>query len=117
MSMEKLCYYTESSDCSTCLELVSSLPFVVDSDLTPLTEYFVFVKDKFGDVYFTTITSSITGTLSFTDLLFLNLFNPASGVFNIWLSSDASGSPKIIIYSDEETNIDYNCIVYKNICD
>lgn len=89
---------------------------MVNSDLTPLTEYFVFVKDKFGDVYFNTITTTNTGQLSFTDLLFENLFNPVAGVFQIWVSADVSGTPKLVIYTDED-DVDFSCIVYKNICD
>lgn len=115
MTMEKLCTYTSYSDCEKCLEVVSSLPFVLATDLTPLTEYFVFCKDKFGEVYFTTITTTITGELSFNDTLFLNLFNSASGVFNIWISSDASGLPKATLY--EEDDVAVKCIVYKYICD
>jgi len=58
------------------------------------------------------ITTTVGGELSITDTDFPNLFNPHSGFFTIWVSANASGSPRLDI---DDNN--HNCITYQNICD
>lgn len=114
--MERLCDKLGPL-CLTCIERVSALPFTVGTALLSDTQYYVFVRDKFGETYVTEITTGEDGSITITENDFPNLFSPYSGVFTIFVSSNISGSPRAELINDEDPDGSYYCITYTNICD
>ena len=76
-------------DCSNCYEVSrasSSLNFLVG--LTPSTAYYLFVEDKFDNIYRVLITSGADGSITIDPASFPgSLFNKFAGVFTVVVST------------------------------
>lgn len=107
-----ICSTDIEKNCDVCYEVAradSDLTFIYG--LTPSTQYYLWVIDKFNTSYKKLFTSGIDGsfTIDPTDEAYPGgLFNTYAGDLEVFISSDASGDTVIpmVIYA---TN--YNCVL------
>lgn len=114
--MERLCDKLGPL-CLTCIEETSALPLTLGTALLSNTEYYVFVRDKFGETYVTEIETDGDSNIIITESNFPGLFSPYAGVFTIWISANIGGSPRAEIINPEDEDNEYFCVTYTNICD
>ena len=106
-----ICDDTFDPSCETCYEVSradNDLVFIYG--LTALTQYYLFVIDKFNNVYKVLFTSGADGsfTIDSTNSAYPSgLFNIYAGAFEVFIASDVDGTTVIplTIYA---TN--YNCL-------
>ena len=99
--------------CDTCYELTfpDCQDMVFDLGLTPASEYYVIITDKFGNEYYDQLTVDASGSLIIDPLLYVqgSLFTPFSGSFTLTIKEG-------LVYSDliEFTidSISYNCVIF-----
>lgn len=107
-----VCDLDISFNCDQCYEVSKAsdaLTFAVG--LTPSTQYFLFVTDKFKKIYRVLITTSVTGGFTINNDDFPGtLFNKFAGTFTVFISLDANAA-------DTETltisAVEYGCIALK----
>lgn len=107
-----ICTENIEKNCDTCYEVSradTDLVFVYG--LTPSTQYYLWVVDKFNTTYKVLITSGVDGsfTIDPTNPIYpTGLFNTFSGMLEIFISTDADGETVVplTIYA---TN--YNCVL------
>jgi len=114
--MERLCEKLGPL-CLTCIRENSALPVTLGTALLADTEYYVFVRDKFGETYVAEITTDEDGNIVITENDFPGLFSQYAGVFTIWVSANISGTPRVEIINPDDEDNDYFCVTYTNICD
>lgn len=99
--------------CDTCFELIfpDCQDMLFELGLTPTTEYYVIITDKFGNEYYDQITTDADGNIVVDPSLYVSgsLFTPFSGSFTLTIKEG-------LVYSDliEFTvdSITYNCVIF-----
>jgi len=97
--------------CPSCYEITLSDcldKIILDAGLTPATEYFTRITDKFGNKYNEAITSEADGTLQMDLTMYpTGMFTAHAGVFNLEIFEAAENcEPLTVTLCDAE----YNCI-------
>lgn len=105
-----ICNENIDVNCDECYEVSrsdSSLNFIYG--LTPSTQYYLWVIDKFRNVYKNLFTSGVDGSfdIDLTDYPD-GMFNPYAGDFEVFISSDVAGDTVIplTVYATP-----YNCLI------
>lgn len=105
-----LCDIDIDVNCDECYEVSradNDLNFIYG--LTPSTQYYLWVIDKFRNVYRNLFTSGVDGSFDITLSNYPNgMFNKYAGVFELFISTDMDGADVVplTIYATE-----YNCIL------
>lgn len=84
MSCES-CYEYEYNDCSALL---------LDVSLTPATAYYIFIKDKHGDVRSYQETSDGNGDLTIDTTNFPDTFFNKYNSYEVWVSTSSDGQTR-----------------------
>ena len=101
-----------SVNCDECYEVSrADDDLTFDYGLTPLTNYYLFVIDKFRNVYSELITTDGSGafTINPSSVVFPNgMFNQYAGDFEVFLATDSEGA-NVVSFTLYATV--YNCLI------
>lgn len=99
--------------CDTCyvLSFAHCDDMVFDLGLTPATNYYFIITDKFGNEYFDILTTDVDGKFTIDPTLYLSgsLFTPFSGTFILTIKLALPYSDLIEFTVD---SISYNCVIF-----
>jgi len=107
-----ICDEDITKNCDTCYEVSrADNDLTFNYGLTPSTQYYLWVMDKFRKVFKVLITSSVSGafTIDPDNNAYINgMFNKYAGAFEVWLSTDVDGVNivPVTLYAT-----DYDCIL------
>lgn len=97
------------SPCDTCYVLAfpSCDDMAFDLGLTPVTQYYILIEDKFGNVYTHQYTSAaITGIITLDISLYPDeIFNPQAGYFTLTIK-DALTDTSVVDFTIDTTTYD-----------
>jgi len=113
--MSLVCGLSLPIDCDTCYETVIIEPCLDATinfplNLTPAASLYLFVIDKFRNIWCDLITVNSDGGIDIVVADYPDgLFNKNAGIFRIFLSTDITGSDVVDITIGSET---YPCLVF-----
>ena len=76
-------------DCSVCYSLTADYcpdTINIPCGLTPLTQYYVWVEDRFGNLFYDLITSDANGDVDIVCSNFPDIFKSDSGVMTVFVT-------------------------------
>lgn len=111
--MPKVCNITLTSNCDVCKELSQLLSnLVIAAGLTASTSYYVWVVDKFGNIFRDQYTTNLAGSFTLLEANYpTGMLNPYAGAFEIFVSMDQDGDT--IVPMDFGDADEYNCAILR----
>jgi hypothetical protein len=98
------CYYTTVCYCSNSLTIYAGL--------TPGKNYYLWVRDKFQNIYNDTVTIAANGSFIITFSHFpTGLFNYSAGCYDVFLTTDSQGQNPVSMSNLYPSKI-YKCIIF-----
>ena len=113
--MPLVCGFTIPMDCNICYETTITEPCANNTinfqlNLTPGNQYYLWVIDKFKNVWRDQITVQSDGSINITISDYPNgLFNKNAGIFKIFLSTDLSG---LNVVNFTINSVSYSCYIF-----
>lgn len=107
--MAKVCVDPPSLDCDECKELSQLLSnLVIAAGLAASTAYYIWVVDKFGNIYRDQYITNGAGSFTLLNSNYPDgFFNPYAGAFTLITTMDQAGT---VIVPMVFSAVDYNCV-------